>query len=258
MKFGNRLKGLPGSMHINIVITLFIITLIFATIQFIYFLSKSTCKKDFDIYDAMMGENGKNHFIPLLFAIIFFGIGIYYNTNIIHLSDYDKTIEDNILNFPFSINIFGIILSLLILLPLIIIYFLIIFKNETFLRSLLIKKGTFSCLISLSLYTLFNNINIYFYLELKKTNEVNLYFILLIVLVQSLDFIGMYYIFLSIMFKDIIFAVMNFMIYLGMILEFRESNRYESKNNINIYIYIIMMIISIISILIICKKINSN
>jgi hypothetical protein len=258
MKFGNRLKGLPGSMHINIVITLFIITLIFATIQFIYFLSKSTCKKDFDIYDAMMGENGKNHFIPLLFAIIFFGIGIYYNTNIIHLSDNDKTIEDNLLNFPFSINIFGIILSLLILLPLSINYFLIIIKNETFLRSLLIKKGTFSCLLSLSLYSFYNNITVYLYLELKKTKEIGLYFFFLISFGHSLDFIGIYYIFLSLMFKDIIFAVMNFMIYLGMILEFKASYGYIDGRNTFSYIYIIMMIISIISILIVCKKINSN
>ena len=57
--------------------------------------------------------------------------------------------------YLFNINIYGIIFSIFVLTSSFIIYIKIEIQNETFLKSLLIQKGAFSCLISLSIYTLF-------------------------------------------------------------------------------------------------------
>jgi hypothetical protein len=238
-------------MNNIIIISLFIITLFFATLQFIYYLIKSTCKRDNDIYDAMMGKISKYHFIPLLFGSCLFGIGIFYNAN---RPGYQNIENDNLLYDTFSINTYGSLLSLFTYISVFIIYEKIDIKNETFLKSLLIKKGTFSCLISLSFYSLLNNISFCLCQKAKEIEEINIFSFFFIICLRGFDFIGIYYIFFSIMFKDIIVALMNLMIYLGMILEYKES--YQS--NIFIYIYIIMMIISIISMVIIYKKINAN
>ena len=92
-------------MYNNMIILLFIITLIFSTSQFIYFIIKSAYKRDNDIYDAKMGKRAKYHFIPLLFAICLVGIGIYFNANIIYMPDHEN-IKYDLINFPLNINIY--------------------------------------------------------------------------------------------------------------------------------------------------------
>ena len=84
----------------------------------------------------MMGKVTKFHFIPLLLGTCLFGIGILYNFNI---PDYEKK---NSQHDSFSINIYGTILSIFIVISLFIIYAkLYEIKNEAFLKYLLIRKG---------------------------------------------------------------------------------------------------------------------
>lgn len=66
-------------IHINVIYVLFIITLILTASEFIYFLIKSTSKRDDDIYNSLMGKISKYHFIPIFLATCFCGIGIYIN-----------------------------------------------------------------------------------------------------------------------------------------------------------------------------------
>ena len=189
--------------------------MIFATIEFIYFLIKSTYKRDYNIYDAMMGKITKYHFIPLFFVSCFFGIGIYINSRIIYIFD-DKKTKYDILNDLFLFNIYGIILSILILASLIFIYIKMKIKNETFLKSLLIKKGTFSCLISLTVYNIFFCVLI----KLEMTNDLNGIIFLIDFLLRYFNIIiWNFNAFLSKKLKDIIISVMNFIISLGMLLE---------------------------------------
>ena len=244
-------------IHRSIILVLFIITLIFATLQFIYFLIKSTYKKDYNIYETMMGKTTKYHFIPLFFISCIFGFGIYLNSNINNMFD-DKIPmpKFNILDYVFNISIFGVILSLLILASLLFIYIKIKIKNETFLKSLLIKKGTFSCLICLSIYTIFNNIS-FFLFKLILTTKINVFVYMIAAIWRFLNLISFQpNLILSIVFKDITFSVMNLIICLGIILELSSANEIDY---LNIIFNSIIMILSIASLIfVICKLKNKN
>ena len=256
----------------NTIYALFIITLIFAAFEFIYFLIKSTFKRDYNIYDSMMGNISKYHFIPLLLTSCFFGIGIYCNfifeLNNISNIKYDKEERDKrkkqYENLLTNINIYGIIFSILILTSSLIINNKIKIKNETFLNYLLIKKGTFSCLISLSIYTLFNNIFncIIDFTNIKERKDgfFSIFFHLTI---------GILNLVLSVIFKDIILPVMNFIIYLGMTLDIfsfwkRFESRYEwnqfanASIKVHLSIDIIIMILSIFSLILVIFRIKNN
>ena len=228
--------------------------MIFATIEFIYFLIKSTYERDYNIYDAMMGKITKYHFIPLFFASYFFGIGIYFNSRIIYIFD-DKRTRKDILNDLFNFNIYGIILSILILASLIFIYIKMKFKNETFLKSLLIKKGTFSCLISLSVYTLFNNIFFCGMIKFETTNDLNIFNIFFVLTVRESNImIWSFNAVLSMILKDIIISMMNFIISLGMFLELLLDTKLFSDYLVFFIINSILIVSSIVLLVIlICK-----
>jgi len=251
-------------MQINniIIILLFIITLIFATMQFIYFLIKSNCKRDNDIYDAMMGKKAKYHFIPLLFAICLFGIGIYFNANMSKL----ENVRYELFNSPNIINIYGAILSSFIIISLFFIYTEIEIKNETFLKSLIIKKGTFSCLIILSIYGLINNMY-YCHWNIIKDAELNLlifFYVGLYAMFLSFQIIyGVLNIILSIIFRDIVLGVINNMIYVGITWEtislYGWFSEFDSINDKAILpFYIIMIIVSFIFIIVLIHKMKAR
>jgi len=244
-------------MHNCIIILLFIITLIFATSQFIYFLIKSTYKKDNDIYDSMMGERAKYHFIPLLFGSCLFGIGIYFNANMYKIENFSK----ELLTFPNDINIYGVILSIFIITSLFYIYNKIEIKNETFLKSLIIKKGTFSCLIILSIYSLIINI---YYCFLFFDNDVDfknkyigaIMITFIFFYVMQIIF-GVIILILSIKFKDIVLSIMNIIIYIGITWQSLLLYGQSMFNNEKITIgYIILMIASLVLVFILIYKIK--
>lgn len=197
---------IPIQMHNNFFILFLIIILIFATFQFIYFLINSIFK-NINIYDSMMGPLSKFHFFPLLCYNTVFIIGFFLTFLKINI---DKII--NILVLDIIISIFG-------LLSLIFIYKQTKFKYEVFYKVLIIKKGTYSCLLALMIYHIGYNITVFECildiftkiecngsLSSKKCN-VNTMCVYLSIIIGLLNLI------LGLSLKDIILLIMNFLIY---------------------------------------------
>jgi hypothetical protein len=124
----------PLQMHEAFIFIVFIILLCFTIIAFLYYMIKSTCNKDNSIFESMNGVWTKYHFIPLFFASILFIIG-----ESIKEHDDDK-----------PENICGLIFVILGLSFLIFIYIKTNLPPEWLPAA--IKKGTYSCLISLEWY----------------------------------------------------------------------------------------------------------
>ena len=252
-------------MHNIPIIALFIIILIFATVQFIYFIRKSTCERDDDVYDAMMGKRTKYHFIPLFFSSCLFGAGIFININRI---DEKHHSHGDLVNETFSINIIGGILSLIIYISLFIIYDKTDIKNEEFLTYLLIKKGTFSCLLILSRYSLLINIYFIIWYTVLKDLDPNSLMILLVLFFSCFLFIivivypiiyGLLNIYFSMKFKDIVIGMMNILIHTGMIWEsFSFYGWPEVIFQWVIFFYAIIIIVSLVFIIKIICQMKAN
>jgi len=127
---------------------------------------------------------------------------------------------------------------------------------KTFLKSLLIKKGTFSCLICLSIYTLFNNINFFLLKYLDNEKDFNGFVLIIGAIWRCLNLISFQpNLFLSIVFKDITLSVMNFLIYLGMIFQLLSANEIDY---LNIIFNSIIMILSIASLIFVIYKLKNQ
>lgn len=253
-------------MHNIIIISLFIIIMIFATLQFIYFLIKSTCKRDNDIYDIMMGKRKKFHFIPLFFSSCLFGVGIFYN---IHRYDQRTSLYgDDLLNTVLSINYICPIISLIIYSSLLIIFDKEDFGKESFFKYLLFRKGTFSCLLIISRYSTIINIYFFVWNSLLKDLDTNsiLFVVLLfgpiifiIYLVSYQIIFGLLNIYFIVKYKDIVIGFLNILIHAGMILEsFSFYNIKEILYHWALYFYIIFIIASLVSIIYVIRKMKAN
>ena len=222
-------KYFPIQINWFVIYLLFIITLVFGAIQSFYYIISSMKKKNIIIYFSMMGEISKFHFVPLFCVSGLFIIGISSN----YVCDKDKTHNPD-LHFINGI-ISGIVLSLFGLISLLIIYVKTEVKSDSFIKVLLIKKGVYSCLISLMVYTFFNNILYSWYIIRKyvdkdnfSNNWLNYYGIIFSGIIGILNLI------LSFFLKDIALAGMNTLIYFGMTLYFYSID--EVKSNFTQYI----------------------
>lgn len=222
-------KYFPIQINWFVIYLLFIITLVFGAIQSFYYIISSMKKKNIIIYFSMMGEISKFHFVPLFCVSGLFIIGISSN----YVCDKDKTHNPD-LHFINGI-ISGIVLSLFGLISLLIIYVKTEVKSDSFIKVLLIKKGVYSCLISLMVYTFFNNILYSWYIIRKyvdkdnfSNNWLNYYGIIFSGIIGILNLI------LSFFLKDIALAGMNTLIYFGMTFYFYSID--EVKSNFTQYI----------------------
>ena len=216
-------KYFPIQINWFVIYLLFIITLVFGAIQSFYYIISSMKKKNIIIYFSMMGEISKFHFVPLFCVSGLFIIGISSN----YVCDKDKTHNPDL----YFINgiISGIVLSLFGLISLLIIYVKTEVKSDSFIKVLLIKKGVYSCLISLMVYTFFNNILYSWYIIRKyvdkdnfSNNWLNYYGIIFSGIIGILNLI------LSFFLKDIALAGMNTLIYFGMTLYFYSIDEVKS------------------------------
>jgi hypothetical protein len=203
--------------------------MVFGAIQCFKYIFSSIRKKNIALYFSMMGEISKFHFVPLFCVSGLFIIGISSN----YVCDKDKTHNPD-LHFINGI-ISGIVLSLFGLISLLIIYVKTEVKSDSFIKVLLIKKGVYSCLISLMVYTFFNNILYSWYIIRKyvdkdnfSNNWLNYYGIIFSGIIGILNLV------LSFFLKDIILAGMNTLIYLGMTIFFYSID--EVKANFTHYI----------------------
>ena len=197
----------PIQMQEAFIFIVFIILLCFTIIAFLYYMIKSTCNKDNSIFESMNGEITKFHFIPLFIASILFIIGESIN-------DHDDDKPENIC---------GLIFVILGLFSLIFIYMKTNLPPEWLPAA--IKKGTYSCLIALEWYYFcydicnlkINNLN-------GKIDDIGGYSGFFSV------FIGIGGLFFALFFKDIVVAVLYFIIYLGCSIFFFSIDSEIRKN----------------------------
>jgi len=220
---------------INITILYLPIVKIFITslnlVGFIIYLIFTSCKKDKHLYKSMFRGITKFHFVPLLLTsalLILQHISISFKIS-------SETNQKNIL-------ISDLVIALLALGTFIITYIGMHLPCEWYIV-LAIKKGTFSCLIP---YLLYNSLfDIVILIEKEETAQIIAIISMILLAVVSLS--------LSCIFKDIIIAFINALIYAGFII-FCVSFNFENlkiKKLIIIFIWLILSISEISSITII-------
>lgn len=220
---------------INITILYLPIVKIFITslnlVGFIIYLIFTSCKKDKHLYKSMFRGITKFHFVPLLLTsalLILQHISISFKIS-------SETNQKNIL-------ISDLVIALLALGTFIITYIGMHLPCEWYIV-LAIKKGTFSCLIP---YLLYNSLfDIVILIEKEETAQIIAIISMILLAVVSLS--------LSCIFKDIIIAFINALIYAGFII-FCASLNFENskiKKLIIIFIWLILGISEISSITII-------
>lgn len=222
-------KYFPIQIDCLFIYLLFIITLVFGAIQSFYYIFSSMRKKNITIYFSMMGEISKFHFVPLFCISGLFFIGI--SLNFFCYKDKDHNPD---LHFIRGI-ISGMVLSLFGLISLLIIYVQTKIKSSSFIQVLFIKKGVYSSLISLMVYTFVNNIFYSWYITRKYVDKDNFsdnWLNYCGIIFSAM--IGILNLFLSFFLKDIVLAGMNTLIYIGMTFYFYSIE--EVKSNITQYI----------------------
>jgi len=191
---------------------IFSILLLYALISFILIIKN---RNEESLREGILGKFSKFHFIPILCAISLYIIGMCFGPN--------NTSKDA----PY---IFSLIFSIIGLGSLI---FVNIQTNMSeFYVRLFIKKGLYSCLITLFVYNLCFTITIYGLLNTLIKNPRN---ILNWIKGCNLAFsiiIGIINLVLSFLLKDVVIPGMNLLIYLGMTISFFQlDERDRSQMN---------------------------
>ena len=164
---------------------------------FITYLIFTTCKKNQNLYNSMLGKKSKFHFIPLLFASALFIVNIIYEQNISK-----ELYNDIVVN---RIIITSLIFSVLTLSTLIYIYIQINIPCEWYLI-LTIKKGAFSCLIPYILNLMC--LEIYNLVTFEDIDKQEIFYKFLYIIKGILS------LFFSFILKDIVVALINAFFYI--------------------------------------------
>ena len=208
---------LPFQMHVALLYIAFILSLTIILFGFILYFIKTLISKDEHIIKGMLGPSTKYHFIPLLFASSLFIIGESNKDRI----DFEKYSKD--------MSIAGLVLSLLGLMSLIYIYLQTNLDGCNWWEILLLKKGSYSCLIILMWYYICYDI---FYVHIDNNPEETYeeewnwrkgcgIFFSIVFGVGSLAF--------SFIFKDLVICFMNIIIYIGLIVYYYKIPNYLRK-----------------------------
>jgi hypothetical protein len=237
----------PFQMHIALIYVVFILSLLIILGGCIVFFVKTICKKDDQVINGMMGEYSKYHFFPLLCATALFIIGeVYDNTAEAWLNGKDLTVA-------------GLIFAILGLASMIFVYIMTDLNTNDWWVLLLLKKGSYSCLIVLMWYYLCYDI--YYVHSYDKPDEdpnkawdwrkgCGIAFSIIFG-IGSLAF--------SFIFKDLVACGTNILIYLGLtIAYFSLDNNIRKEENANKngdgIVDIIMLVLSIVVIVILIAK----
>lgn len=140
----------PFQMQAALIYIVFILTLIIIVAGFCFYMVKSTCKKDDAVYNGMMGQWSKFHFFPLLCVSALFIIGETYDDL------YEKRLgiyqeKEDYSDRWKSMVIAAFIFTIIGLASLIFIYIMTDLNTDWYIL-LTLKKGTYSCLIVLLWY----------------------------------------------------------------------------------------------------------
>ena len=173
----------------------FIIALAFGIIQFCFCLINAI-KGYIKGYDYILGKNSKCNMIPLFLCTILFIIGIYTNF-------YFYSIEFRVLIYLFFITF---LLHLIAIISLIILFCRNRIKKEQiehFFKDVIIKRGTYSCLLALLIYSSF-----YYICFIKPLDFLSRFYNLLPI---SLCIIIMI---VALIYRELILIFINIVIYL--------------------------------------------
>lgn len=254
--FGQTLPGYvpyePIQMHEALIYLVFILAMIIALAGFIIYMIKSTCKKDDAVFNGMMGQWSKFHFFPLLCISAMFIVGENVDNPV--PSDNEDHFKD--------MNISCFFFDIVGLCSLIFIYIMTDLNSDWYVL-LTLKKGTYSCFITLLWY--YFCYAIYYLRELDQSEHTDKNLKLddwhkgcgiafsIIFGIGSLAF--------AYIFKDLVVSGMNLLIYLGLtIYYFQVHKDIRNSEFANKYgdgiVDIIMMVLSIaeIVVLLITKK----
>lgn len=257
-----RISYFPLKIQIDYLQTFIFIISLIAFINFFYF---TAIEKNGSVYNGLMGEFSKFHFIPLL---------IISALNILSINGKDYWTIGNAKHNKI-ILIFYILFIIFGLISLIFVYIKTEF-NEWY-NVMIIKKGLFSIFIILLFYLFFYTIiclraydvsikTNYTYEDYIKDgflpfSKVRSFYKVIGISFSLIIGIGAYI--FSLLFKDIMASFMAFLIYLGLVLSFFGSQKpsksvknYFNKNAEGI-IYIIMMILTLIFIGFLIMKYNN-
>ena len=232
---------IPSQMDKALLMTVFILTLVISTLGFCAYLGYSTCIKS-TVFNGMMESISKFHFIPFACAGGLFLIG--------------ETIIDYNKNYK-NLFIAALIFSIIGFISLILVHFKT--KMEPWYASLLIKKGTFSCLITLFTYSICYTIyQIGSNLDITKSSYPDIIKFLenikSFINNCSIAFpivIGIVNLCLAFALRDIMIALMNLLIYIGSTIYFYDIYNLIKKffdNDAPGIIDIIMIVLSAITI----------
>lgn len=235
---------MPNQEKYWMYIVLFTILMIVGTIAFVLYLFKSICQKDDNVFEGMMGNISRYHFIPLFCASALFIIGLTLDDLIydfdLNIYDFDKLknkVEKFLTKFAFNLTF-----SILGLLTLSFIKFQTKIESPIYIVYS-INEGFYSCLIALFTYSLFYS-SIYTGVYSKMKTALDKIFSdpykALEIILDIPDFmkncgiafsimIGLINICVGIFLKDVVIPLMNFLIYLGFTIYFFSIKKDDRK-----------------------------
>lgn len=245
----------PLYIHYIVFYMIAIITLLSITIAIIVYLYSIFIKKDANAINGMLGNISQFHFIPLLCISALFIIG-------------ETLEEDKIFHYEYPFKgiyyFFNLLFTVFALSSLIFISFNTKIQSNTYM-TWSVKSCAYSCMIALLMHNLGYIISNYgFYLHMVKNKSDNAMKRWLKGTTISFSFlIGFGNLIISIVLKQMIIAVMNILIYVGMIVQFfkidkKTRNRYYSVAPGVIEAFILFFSLLVIAFLFIRNKGLSN
>lgn len=198
---------IPIQMQSAMLYIVFILTMIIALAGFIIYMIKSTCKKDNNVFEGMMGNWARFHFCPLLCVSALFIIGECSDNPVPKGKDYFHHGKDMLVS--------GFVFTIIGLVTLIFIYIMTDLNTEWYIV-LTLKKGTYSCLIVLLWYHFCYSIYPLRVLHASETQNIN---------TNNWDngcgiafsiIFGIGSLIFAFFFKDLVVAGMNCLVYIGL------------------------------------------
>ena len=223
----------PIQMQVSFIYIVFIFTMIVALAGFIIYFVKSTFKKDDSVYGGMMGPFSRYHFFPLFCVSALFIIG--------ECSD-RPTPKNNVHHYK-DMLISSAVFTILGLCSLVFIYIMTDLNTDWYIL-LTLKKGTYSCLITLLWYYFCYLI---YQLRTIDTYKDNLNWIKGCGIAFSIIF-GLGALAFSFVFKDLVISGVTAFIYAGLTTYFftlEEAHRKLFNKLADGIIDIVMMVLSV-------------
>ena len=249
-------------METALIYIIFILTMLIVLAGFIIYMVKSTCKRDDAVYHGMMGKWSKFHFFPLLCISAMFIAGECWDT----LSGEEWADPKKNLDHVKGVRVSCFFFDLIGLISLIFIYIKTDLNGEWYII-LTLKKGTYSCFITLLWYYFCYSIY-----GLRELHELDYNYHHSYKDFKTDDWkkgcgiafsiiFGIGSLIFAFIFKDLVVAGMNTLIYLGLTAYYFQIHKDERKlksanKNGDGAVDIIMMVFSIamIAFLLITKK----